>query len=144
MHANKLKVNSDKTHLLVVTNSAGGDGRGREAATRRAAVYLDAGGERIQQSDNELLLGATVHNSGRWASMIRDGKASLQCQLSKRPQDDLFSCRLQDKEDGSWWHSDFKAAIPPSSVWGSAQLSPTWPAITANGSSQSSGWTQVL
>ena len=84
MHANKLKVNSDKTHLLVVTNSAGGEGRGREAATRRAAVYLEAGGVRIQQSDSELLLGATVHNSGRWAAMIRDGKASLQCQLRNR------------------------------------------------------------
>ena len=84
MQANKLKVNSDKTHLIVVKNSAGGEGCGREAAKSRAAVSLIAGGERIQQNDSELLLGATVHNSGRWAAMITDGKASLQCQLRNR------------------------------------------------------------
>ena len=77
-------MNSDKTHLLVVTNSAGGVVRGREAAERRAEVSLIAGGERIKQSDSELLLGATIHHSGRWAAMIRDGKTSLQCQLRNR------------------------------------------------------------
>ncbi len=30
MHANKLRVNSDKKHLLVVTNSVGGVLRGRK------------------------------------------------------------------------------------------------------------------
>jgi hypothetical protein len=84
MHANKLKVNSDKTHLLVVTKSSGGEVRGREAAERRAAVTLTAGGEVIGQSDSEVLLGATVHHSGTWTAMIRDGKASVQAQLRSR------------------------------------------------------------
>ena len=78
MHSNKLKVNSNKTHLLVIAKSIGGEIRGREVAERRAAVTLTVGGEQIKQSDCEVLLGATVHHSG---TMIRDGKASLQAQL---------------------------------------------------------------
>jgi hypothetical protein len=81
MNSNQLKINSDKTHLLVISNSAGGEARRRAAAERRAAVTLTAGGELIKQSDSELLLGATVPHSGNWTTMIRDGKASIQAQL---------------------------------------------------------------
>ena len=84
MHANKLKVNSDKTHLLVVTKSRGGEVQGRLAKERRAAVTLTAGGELIKQSDSEVLLGATIHHSGTWTVMIRDGKTSLLSQLRSR------------------------------------------------------------
>ena len=78
------KVNSDKTHLLVITKSGGGEVRGRLAQERRAAVTLTAVGEQVKQSDSEVLLGATVHYSGTWAAMIRDGKASLLSQLRIR------------------------------------------------------------
>ena len=84
MHSNMLKVNPDKTHLLVLTKSSGGEVRGREAAERRAAVTLTVGGEEIRQSDSEVLLGATVHHSGTWSAMIRDSKASIQAQLRSR------------------------------------------------------------
>ena len=84
MNTNKLKINSDKTHLLVICNSSGGEVRRRAAAEKRAAVTLTAGGETILQSDSELLLGATVHHTGNWASMIREGKASIQSQLRNR------------------------------------------------------------
>ena len=84
MNSNQLKVNSNKTHLLVISNSAGGEARRRAAAERRAAVTLTAGGELIEHSDSELLLGATVHHSGNWATMKRDGKASIQVQLRNR------------------------------------------------------------
>ena len=84
MNANQLKVNSDKTHLLVICKSGGGEVQSRLSAERRAAVTLTAGGESIVQSDSELLLGATVHYSGNWGAMIRDGKASLQAQLRNR------------------------------------------------------------
>ena len=84
MHANKLKINQEKTHLLVVSKSSGGEVRGRQAAEQRAAVTLIAGGEAVQQSDSEVLLGATVHHSGTWNAMIRDGKASIQAQLRSR------------------------------------------------------------
>ena len=84
MHSNKLKVNSDKTHLLVISKSSIGEVRGREAPERRAAVTLTAGGKVIRQSNSEVLLGATIHPSGTWTTMIRDGKASLQAQLRSR------------------------------------------------------------
>ena len=47
MHGNKLNINSDKMHLLVIAKSSGGEMRGREAAEKRAAVTLTAGGEQI-------------------------------------------------------------------------------------------------
>ena len=84
MHANKLKINQEKTHLLVVSKSSGGEGRGRQAAEQRAAVTLIAGGEAVQQSDSVVLLGATVHHSGTWNAMIRDSKASIQAQMRSR------------------------------------------------------------
>ena len=34
--------------------------------------------------DSELLLGAIVHHSGNWTTMIQDGKASIQVQLRNR------------------------------------------------------------
>ena len=52
MHANKLGVNSDKKHFLVVTSSVGAVLRGQEAAERREALSLTAGGERIKQTTN--------------------------------------------------------------------------------------------
>lgn len=102
MHANKLKVNRDKIHLFVVTNSNGGVKHAREAAERRAAVSLVAGGEMIQESESELLLGATVHNSGRRNSIT----AVPAEEQGKRPQEDLHPRGLQDKEDGGWRNSD--------------------------------------
>ena len=77
MHANKLKIHSDKTLLLVISKSRGSEVQSREARVKRAEVELIAGDEVIQQSDSELLLGATVHQSGTWAPRIRDGKAAL-------------------------------------------------------------------
>ena len=96
MHSNKLKVNPDKTHLLVISKSSGGEVRGREAAERRAAVTLTAGGEVIQQSNCEVLLGATVHHSGTWTAMIRDGKASVQAQLRSRVNALKMICQHAD------------------------------------------------
>ena len=84
MNANQLKINGDKTHLLVICKSGGREVQRRVAADKRAAVTLTAGGEVIEQSDSELLLGATVHHSGNWTAMIRDGNASLQAQLRNR------------------------------------------------------------
>ena len=96
MHANMLKVNSNKTHLLVVAKTGGGEVRGRLADERRAAVTLTAGGELIKQSDSEVLLGATIHTNGTWAAMIRDGKASLQNQLKIRVNALKMICKHAD------------------------------------------------
>ena len=51
---------------------------------KRTAVVLTAGGENIKQNDVQILLGGTIHHTGTWSSMIRDGKASLQVQLKNR------------------------------------------------------------
>ena len=109
-------------------------------------MSLIAGGERIKQSDSELLLGATIHHSGRWAAMIRDGKTSLQCQLRNRVNAQKKKCprRLQDEEDGGWWHCNVKTSIPPPSVWGSTRLSSLESSSSSDGSSKSCGWLQVL
>ena len=50
----------------------------------RAAVSHTVEGKQIKQSNSELLLGATVWNTGTWALMIGDGKASIQAQLRTR------------------------------------------------------------
>ena len=77
MNSNKLVINSDKTHLLVMV------GRGAIAA-RRMEVHVLAGQDQIEQSVSEKLLGGIIHNSGRWNNMIRHGKSSIVSQLSGR------------------------------------------------------------
>ena len=73
MNSNKLVINSDKTHLLVMV------GKGAIAA-RRLEVQVLAGQDLIKQSVSEKLLGGIIHNSGRWNEMTR----SIVSQLSGR------------------------------------------------------------
>ena len=70
MNANKLVINSDKSHLLVLA------GRGT-ASARRLEVQLEAAPDTIEQFICEKLLGGVVHNTGGWKLMIRDGKNSI-------------------------------------------------------------------
>ena len=83
MHANKLNINGDKSHLLVLTK---GDSvaAGVGAAERRETVTLEAGGKVIRGSEQERLLRGIIHQSGTWRMMIRDGKGSVVKQLSTR------------------------------------------------------------
>lgn len=71
MNNNRLKLNADKAHLMLIAKSSGREVRGRQAAEQRAAVNLTTGGEMIRHSDWELVLGATVHHYGTWTAMIR-------------------------------------------------------------------------
>ena len=73
MHANKLKINSDKTHILLITKSGGGEIQGVEVAEKKVAGSLAVEGEEIKQSSSELILGPAVCNTGNWA-MVRDDK----------------------------------------------------------------------
>ena len=77
MNANKLVINSDKTHLIVIA------GRGSRAA-RRMEVQVAAGTDIIKQTESEKLLGGVIHNSGRWNEMVKNGKSSILSQLSSR------------------------------------------------------------
>jgi hypothetical protein len=83
MHANKLKINGDKSHLLVLTKGDGMAG-GVAAARRRETVTLQAGGKVILPSKQETLLGGVIHQSANWKEMIRDGKKSVMKQLTSR------------------------------------------------------------
>ena len=62
MNSNKLKINGDKSHLMVLTR--GDRVEGVAAAERRAAVTLAAGGKVIRGSVQERLLGGIVHQTG--------------------------------------------------------------------------------
>ena len=77
MHANKLVINSEKSHLIVMA------GRGQIAA-RRMDVQVRAGQDIVEQSESEKLLGGVIHNSGRWNEMIRNNKMSITSQLAGR------------------------------------------------------------
>ena len=83
MHRNNLKINGDKTHMIVMTkgDSVGG---GVAAAERREVVTLLAGGKVIEGSEYERLLGGIIHHSGNWRRMIRDGKGSVTKQMATR------------------------------------------------------------
>ena len=77
MHSNKLVINSDKSHLIVLA------GRGAVGA-RRMDVEVRAGQDIVEQSESEKLLGGVIHNSGRWNEMIRNNKMSIVSQLTGR------------------------------------------------------------
>ena len=68
MNCNKLKINGDKSHLLVLTKGDSVAG-GAAAAQRRETVTIEAGGKTIRGSDSERLLGGIMHQSGNWRMM---------------------------------------------------------------------------
>ena len=75
--ANKLKVNSDKTHLIVMCT----DQRRRHHATDASII---TGTEVIEVSTTERLLGAYIHQGMKWTEYIRDNGNSLLHDLSTR------------------------------------------------------------
>ena len=78
MHSQKLKINSSKTHMIVMTKENG------EAQDKRDIVTLEAGGKTITGSQTELLLGCLIDQTGNFKTMIRDGKQSVVNQMKTR------------------------------------------------------------
>jgi hypothetical protein len=76
MAANKLVINGEKTHLLVMAP--------RRLAGRREEVSIMADGHRIQPTESHKLLGVTVHQSMSWNQQVRDGKEAVLKQLTAR------------------------------------------------------------
>ena len=76
MNANKLVINPDKTHLMVMA--------GKKDRAKIKDVTLMAGEFTIKPSESEKLLGAQLHQSLNWKLHIRDHKGSLLNQLSSR------------------------------------------------------------
>ena len=76
MHCNKLVINPDKTHLIVM-------GSRRHRQTRKE-VSLIASGHMIKPTMTEKLLGCQLHESLTWNYHLRDYKGSLVSQLTTR------------------------------------------------------------
>ena len=74
MNSNKLVINPDKTHLMVMANKT----------AKRKEVTMMAGGYTIKPSESEKLLGGQLHQSLHWKLHVRDHKGSLINQLGSR------------------------------------------------------------
>ena len=78
MDKNKLILNSDKTHLMVMTSAR------KHQTHQNFGIYLDTGSEIISPQSEERLLGANLSSSLSWNSHIRDSKNSLISILTSR------------------------------------------------------------
>ena len=79
MVSNKLKLNDDKTHLMVMTTS-----QKRKKSNPNVHVQLTTPAKVITPSSSEILLGATIHQDMKWAEHIQNSKDSLLRSLSTR------------------------------------------------------------
>ena len=75
---NKLKVNDDKTHLLVMTS------RQKRRHVDTNSVQIETPTAMISPSSDERLLGAQVHQDMRWVEHILDSENSLVKSLNVR------------------------------------------------------------
>ena len=78
MAANKLVLNSDKTHLLVMASTT------QHRLHGNYGVQLDTGAEIITPQDNERMLGCQISSNYKWNEHVKDGEFSLQRQLTSR------------------------------------------------------------
>ena len=76
MAANKLVINADKTHLVVMGTKA--------TAAHRADVMLEAGPHTISPTPTERLLGCQISQDLKWKQHILEGDQSLVKQLTSR------------------------------------------------------------
>ena len=76
MNANKLVINPDKTHLMVMAS--------KKNAEQRKEVSMKAGEYTINPTETEKLLGGQLHQSLQWNLHLRDHKESLARQLTSR------------------------------------------------------------
>ena len=76
--SNRLKLNDDKTHLLVLTTS---QGRRRAEADH---VQITTPTANIVPSSSEKLLGAWIHQDLKWSEHLQDNQESLMRSLSLR------------------------------------------------------------
>ena len=76
MESNKLVINADKTHLVVMGK--------RKMENIRVEVSLVAGTHTIHPSETEKLLGCHIHQSLKWREHIQTNESSLIRQLTSR------------------------------------------------------------
>ena len=78
MSNNKLCINSDKTHLLVMTSSK------MHKIHGNFGITLNTGTEIIEPQDHEYLLGGIISSNFKWIEHIRDHKKSMLNQITSR------------------------------------------------------------
>ena len=78
MAKNKLVLNSDKTHLLVMTSSRS------HHVHQNFGITLDSGAEIIEPGHEERLLGGIITNDMKWNGHVRDSDKSLSKILTSR------------------------------------------------------------
>ena len=78
MMDNKLVLNSDKTHLVIMSSSH------KHRKYNNFGITLNTGNEIIEPAHSEVLLGATISNNFTWNEHIRDGEKSMMKSLGKR------------------------------------------------------------
>ena len=76
MNNNKLVINPDKTHMMVMGT--------KKAVLPRQQVTMMAGNFSIKPTQTEKLLGGNIHQSLKWNQHIADNKSSLIRQLTSR------------------------------------------------------------
>ena len=75
---NKLFLNSDKTHLLIMTSAS------KHRKYENFGINLNTGAEIIPPSYSERLLGAQVSNNFTWNEHIRDNEKSMLKMITSR------------------------------------------------------------
>ena len=78
MDRDKLVLNSNKTHLMIMTSSR------KHANYQNFGLFLDTGSEIILPQDEEKLLGVSLSNCLSWHKHIRDSDKSLLQTLTSR------------------------------------------------------------
>ena len=73
---NRLVINADKTHLLVLGP--------KKISEKRGLVSIKAGQFTIKPTESEKLLGCNIHQSLKWNLQIRDHNKSLARQINFR------------------------------------------------------------
>ena len=99
MAANKLVINDDKTHLLVLGTKSMSD--------KRNLVTLQAGNHTITPTHKERLLGCVVSDNMKWRQHVLEDDQSMIRQLTSRHE---------DKADGGKWHSHVQGLLPHRAV----------------------------
>ena len=74
----RLMLNSDKTHLIIMTSQA------QHKKNENFGIKLDTGKEVIEPVENEKLLGVHISNNFKWNNHIRDNSTSLFKLLTSR------------------------------------------------------------
>ena len=77
--SNILKLNDDKTHLLLFTTS-----QARRQAGAAQDIQIQTSTETISPSSNENRLGAWIHQDLKWSECLQDNQENLIKSLSTR------------------------------------------------------------